>query len=136
MHAVITAAAESKDSVGGILETAVCGFPTGIGEPFFDSIESVLSHLLSVFLPSKGVQFGLGFGFADLYGSEANDAFCNRGGIRTLTNHNGGINGGISNGMPILIQSVIKPTASIFKYPADRRLSEWTGNRAADPWAP
>lgn len=115
MHTVITAAAESKDSVGGILETAICGFPAGIGEPFFDSIESVLSHLLFSVPAVKGVQFGLGFGFAELYGSEANDAFCNRGGIRTLTNHNGGINGGISNGMPILIQSVIKPTASIFK---------------------
>lgn len=62
------------------------------------------------------MQFGLGFGFADLYGSEANDPFCSKEGrIRTATNHNGGVNGGISNGMPILIQSVIKPTASIFR---------------------
>ena len=116
MHALITAAAERGDSVGGILETAVCGLPAGIGEPFFDSIESVLSHLLFSVPAVKGVQFGLGFGFADLYGSEANDPFCSKEGrIRTATNHNGGVNGGISNGMPILIQSVIKPTASIFR---------------------
>ena len=116
MHALITAAAERGDSVGGILETAVCGLSAGIGEPFFDSIESVLSHLLFSVPAVKGVQFGLGFGFADLYGSEANDPFCSKEGrIRTATNHNGGVNGGISNGMPILIQSVIKPTASIFR---------------------
>ena len=116
MHALITAAAERGDSVGGILETAVCGLPAGIGEPFFDSIESVLSHLLFSVPAVKGVQFGLGFGFADLYGSEANDPFCSKEGrIRTATNHNGGVNGGISNGMPILIQSVIKPTASIVR---------------------
>ena len=116
MHALITAAAERGDSVGGILETAVCGLPAGIGEPFFDSIESVLSHLLFSVPAVKGVQFGLGFGFADLFGSEANDPFCSKEGrIRTATNHNGGVNGGISNGMPILIQSVIKPTASIFR---------------------
>ncbi len=116
MHALITAAAERGDSVGGILETAVCGLTAGIGEPFFDSIESVLSHLLFSVPAVKGVQFGLGFGFADLYGSEANDPFCSKEGrIRTATNHNGGVNGGISNGMPILIQSVIKPTASIFR---------------------
>ena len=101
-HALITAAAERGDSVGGILETAVCGLPAGIGEPFFDSIESVLSHLLFSVPAVKGVQFGLGFGFADLFGSEANDPFCSKEGrIRTATNHNGGVNGGISNGMPI-----------------------------------
>lgn len=116
IHAVMEAAANDGDSVGGIIETAVVGLPAGIGEPFFDSIESVLSHLLFSVPAVKGVQFGLGFDFASYYGSQVNDAFCVQDGqIRTVTNHNGGINGGISNGMPIRFQCVIKPTASIFK---------------------
>ncbi len=116
MRTVIEAAANEGDSVGGIIETAVIGLPAGIGEPFFDSIESVLSHLLFSVPAVKGVQFGLGFDFADYYGSQANDAISFKDGkVVTKTNHNGGINGGISNGMPILFQCVIKPTASIFK---------------------
>ena len=116
MRAVITAAANDGDSVGGVIETAVVGLPAGIGEPFFDSIESVLSHLLFSVPAIKGVQFGLGFQFSDYFGSQANDAICIQDGkIQTKTNHNGGINGGISNGMPILFQCVVKPTASIFK---------------------
>ena len=116
IHSVMEAAADAGDSVGGIIETAVVGFPAGIGEPFFDSIESVLSHLLFSIPAVKGVQFGLGFGFEALYGSQANDPFyVKEGQIKTHTNHNGGINGGISNGMPILLQCVVKPTASIFK---------------------
>lgn len=116
IHAVMEAAAKDGDSVGGIIETAVVGFPAGIGEPFFDSIESVLSHLLFSVPAVKGVQFGLGFAFASYYGSQVNDAFCVQDGqIKTATNHNGGINGGISNGMPIRFQCVVKPTASIFK---------------------
>lgn len=112
----IEKARDAQDSVGGILESCIYGIPAGVGEPFFDSIESVLSHLLFSVPALKGVEFGLGFAFSDLFGSEANDAFEFKGGeVVTKTNNNGGINGGITNGMPIMIKSVIKPTPSIFK---------------------
>ncbi|MEG0361174.1 MAG: chorismate synthase [Longicatena sp.] len=116
MIQVIEESAALGDSVGGILESCILHVPTGVGEPFFDSIESRLSHLLFSVPALKGVEFGLGFGFANKYGSEANDSIIyadNR--VQTTTNNNGGINGGISNGMPILIRSVIKPTPSIYK---------------------
>ena len=115
MHALIEDAAAQGDSVGGILESCILHVPAGIGEPFFDSIESTLSHLLFSVPAVKGVEFGLGFGFADCYGSEANDALVYHDHMETRTNHNGGINGGISNGMPIMIRTVIKPTPSIYK---------------------
>lgn len=111
----IISAAKQKDSVGGILETIVTGVPAGLGQPFFDSVESRLSHLLFSIPAVKGVSFGLGFDFVKLFGSQANDAFYYDGQVRTKTNHNGGINGGISNGMPIQLQTVIKPTPSIFQ---------------------
>ncbi|MBQ7173769.1 MAG: chorismate synthase [Clostridia bacterium] len=114
MQNEILDARSRDDSLGGILETVVTGLPAGVGEPWFDSVESVLSHLLFSIPAVKGVEFGEGFGFADLPGSEANDAFClsNRK-ILTETNHNGGINGGITNGMPVLFRTVFKPTPSI-----------------------
>lgn len=117
MVAVIEEAHKKGDSVGGVLETAVVGMPTGIGEPFFGSVESVLSQLLFSVPAVKGVSFGAGFGFENLYGSEANDSFCmNKDGtVITETNNNGGINGGITNGMPIMIQTAIKPTPSIYQ---------------------
>ncbi len=116
MRTVIEEAAAEKDSVGGILETAIIGVPVGLGEPAFDSMESTLSHLLFSVPAIKGVSFGAGFDFANMKGSQANDAFINVDGtIQTETNHNAGINGGITNGMPIVIQSVVKPTPSIFK---------------------
>lgn len=109
-------AAASGDSVGGILETSIIGVPAGVGEPWFDTVESMLAHALFSVPAVKGVEFGAGFAFADMYGSEANDAFALRDGkIVTKTNNNGGINGGITNGMPILFNTVIKPTPSIFK---------------------
>ena len=112
----IEKAAERGDSVGGILETAVIGIPSGVGEPWFDSMESMLSHGLFSIPGVKGVEFGLGFAFADVYGSEGNDAFAVEDGrVITKTNNNGGINGGITNGMPIIFRTVIKPTPSIFK---------------------
>lgn len=102
------------DSVGGILDTAVTGIPAGIGEPSFDSLESCLAHAVFSVGAVKGIAFGSGFGFAGMRGSEANDPFAVRDGkIVTLTNHNGGINGGISNGMPVRFHTVIKPTPSI-----------------------
>lgn len=112
----IREAAMDLDSVGGVLETAVTGLPAGIGEPFFDSVESELAHLLFSVPAVKGVSFGIGFEFAGLRGSVANDPIvAENGRIRMATNHNGGINGGITNGMPIRIHTVIKPTPSIYK---------------------
>jgi chorismate synthase len=90
------------------------GLPAGLGDPFFDSLESRLSHALFSVPAVKGVEFGDGFGLADLRGSQANDAMHYEDGVvRTMTNHNGGITGGITNGMPVLFRVVVKPTASI-----------------------
>lgn len=116
MTAEMEKAAAAGDSVGGILETAVTGMPAGIGEPFFHSVESRVSALLYSVPAVKGVAFGDGFSFAALYGSEANDPFYMEGGqVKTRTNRNGGINGGITNGMPIRFQTAVKPTPSIYK---------------------
>ena len=115
MRREIEAAASEGDSVGGILETAVTGLPAGLGEPWFDSVESLLSHALFSIPAVKGVEFGEGFGFADMRGSEANDALrVVNGRVVTTTNHNGGINGGITNGMPVTFRCAVKPTPSIF----------------------
>ena len=116
MRRAIEQAADEGDSVGGLLETAVIGIPAGIGEPWFDSVESMLSHALFSIPAVKGVEFGAGFDLARMRGSEANDPFCVRDGrIETLTNRNGGINGGITNGMPILFRCAVKPTPSIYR---------------------
>ncbi len=116
MQAAIRAAAAEGDSVGGILETVAVGLPAGVGEPFFDSVESELAHLLFSVPAVKGVEFGAGFGFARLRGSQANDAFVLREGrVATATNRNGGLNGGITNGMPVVVRTVVKPTASIYQ---------------------
>lgn len=116
MRACIEDAASEGDSVGGILETAVIGLPAGIGEPWFDTVEGVLSHALFSIPAVKGVEFGEGFGMADLRGSEANDALrMENGRVITATNHNGGINGGITNGMPLIFRCAVKPTPSIFQ---------------------
>ena len=116
MRACIEDAASEGDSVGGILETAIIGLPAGIGEPWFDTVEGVLSHALFSIPAVKGVEFGEGFGMADLRGSEANDAMrIQNGRIITTTNHNGGINGGITNGMPVIFRCAVKPTPSIFQ---------------------
>lgn len=102
------------DSVGGILESAVIGMPSGVGEPWFDTLEGMLAHALFSIPAVKGVEFGLGFAFADAYGSEANDALrVDNGRVITETNNSGGICGGITNGMPIIFRTVIKPTPSI-----------------------
>ena len=112
----IEKAAEEKDSVGGILETAISGLPAGVGEPWFDSFESVLAKGLFAIPAVKGVEFGLGFEFANTTGSRSNDPFIIKNGeIKTETNNNGGINGGITNGMPVIFRTVIKPTPSIFR---------------------
>lgn len=116
MQQSILAAKSDLDSVGGILETAVLGMPPGIGEPFFNSVESVLAHLVFSVPAVKGIEFGAGFSFAQMRGSQANDPFrmaAER--IVTQSNNNGGVNGGISNGMPIIFRTVIKPTPSIYQ---------------------
>lgn len=116
MRKVILEAKENGDSVGGTIECAIIGVPAGFGDPFFDSVESTLSHLLFSVPAVKGVEFGLGFDMANLYGSEANDDFYYDGEeVKTKTNNNGGILGGITSGMPIVFKSAIKPTASIIK---------------------
>lgn len=114
MKSAIKEAREQLDSVGGVLETAVIGLPAGVGEPWFDSVESILSHALFSIPAVKGVEFGDGFSICDKRGSDANDQFLMENGkVKTLTNHNGGINGGITNGMPLLFRCAIKPTPSI-----------------------
>ena len=117
MQAAIRAAGAEGDSVGGMLETAILGLPTGLGEPYFDSVESLLAHAAFSIPAVKGIEFGTGFGFADLRGSAANDAFRmdEAGRVVTRTNHNAGLNGGISNGMPVVFRTVVKPTPSIYK---------------------
>ena len=107
-------AKDSHNSVGGVIETMVFGLNPGYGNPFFDSIESTLAHLLFSVPAVKGVEFGKGFGITKLFGSESNDEFyIDNGTIKTKTNNSGGIQGGISNGMPIVFKTAIKPTASI-----------------------
>lgn len=116
MTQYIEQAASTGDSVGGIVETGILHLQAGIGEPMFHSLESTLSHYLFSVPAIKGVEFGLGFEFANHYGSEVNDAFYyDKDTVKTKTNHNAGINGGISNGMPIIIRCAIKPTPSIYK---------------------
>ena len=116
MTNAITDAATNGDSVGGIIETAIIGMPEGVGEPWFDSVESLISHMMFSIPAVKGIEFGKGFEIADLKGSDANDAMrLENGKIVTATNNNGGINGGITNGMPIIFRTAIKPTPTIFK---------------------
>ena len=116
MREIIAKAAQVGDSVGGILETAVIGLPAGVGEPFFDTLESMLSHAMFSIPALKGIEFGLGFDIAKYLGSKVNDELdVVEGKVVTTTNHNGGINGGISNGMPLVFRTAIKPTPSIFK---------------------
>lgn len=116
MRAAIEQAAAEGDSVGGILETVVTGLPAGLGEPWFDTVEGLLSHGLFSIPAVKGVSFGDGFDLAELRGSVANDPYCYQNGRAVTTkNSNGGINGGITNGMPLVIRTVIKPTPSIYK---------------------
>ena len=116
MQEAIRTAGSEGDSVGGVLETIVTGLPAGIGEPWFDSVESELAHLMFAIPACKGLEFGAGFAFAAMRGSEANDPLTMQNGrIATATNKNGGINGGITNGMPLVFRTVLKPTPSIYK---------------------
>ena len=113
----IKEATKNGDSLGGILETVVYGLPTGVGKPWFDTFEGNIAKIIFSVPAVKGIEFGDGFMLSEKYGSEANDSFYydENKNVRTKTNHNGGINGGISNGMPVVFRTVIKPTPSISK---------------------
>ena len=114
MEEKIAAARSAGDSLGGIIQTAVSGMPAGVGEPWFDSLEGVIARAVFAIGGIKGIEFGRGFAFGGLRGSEANDPFAMRGGrVVTLSNNSGGINGGISNGMPIVFNMAVRPTPSI-----------------------
>ncbi|WP_411682072.1 chorismate synthase [Clostridium thailandense] len=113
----ILKAKEEGDSVGGTIETAVLNLPPGIGNPFFNSIESTISGLLFSIPAVKGVEFGAGFDIAGMKGSEANDEYFidKNKEIKAKSNNNGGVVGGITNGMPLIFRAAIKPTPSISK---------------------
>ena len=111
-NAIISSAQQSQDSVGGVVECRVQGVKAGLGEPFFDSVESLAAHLLFSVPAVKGVEFGAGFEAARMRGSEHNDPIISADGT-TATNHAGGIVGGITNGNEIVARIAVKPTASI-----------------------
>lgn len=113
---IILDAKSQNDSVGAKIECAVDNLPIGLGEPFFESLESRLSQMMFSIPAIKGVEFGLGFEFADRYASQCNDEyFVNDNKIQTKTNNNGGVLGGLSNGMPLIFNLVVKPTPTISK---------------------
>ncbi len=116
MQDLIRRAAGKGDSIGGMIECAAFGLPAGLGDPMFDGIESLLSAALFGIPGVKGVSFGSGFDCIKMYGSEHNDPFyIEKDEVRTASNHSGGIQGGITNGMPLVLRIAMKPTASIAK---------------------
>ena len=116
MEAAIVDARKAGDSLGGIVECIALGLPVGVGEPLFDALDADLAKALFGVPAVKGVEFGAGFAAAELRGSENNDAFLLKNGkVATQTDNAGGILGGLSNGMPIMIRVAIKPTPSIAK---------------------
>ena len=118
-------AAAAGDSLGGVVECRVGGLPVGIGEPFFDSVESRIAHLLFSVPAVKGVEFGSGFAGSRLRGSQNNDPIVDRDG-HTATNHAGGINGGITNGNEVVVRAALKPTPSISRV---QNTYNWTTDR-------
>ena len=109
-------ARKDGDSVGGVIECMILGIEAGVGNPFFDSVESTLAHLIFSVPSVKGIEFGRGFDITKMKGSNANDQYYLQGkNIKTKTNNNGGISGGITNGMPVIFRVAIKPTPSIYK---------------------
>lgn len=104
-------AIDAKDSIGGIIECRVSGLPVGLGEPFFDSAESIISHMVFAIPAVRGIEFGTGFAAAKMFGSQHNDALQDAEG-HTVTNHAGGIVGGISNGNELVFRIAVKPTSS------------------------
>lgn len=124
-ESIVSKAVDELDSVGGVIECKATNVPVGMGEPFFDSVESILAHLLFSVPAVKGVEFGNGFAAAALRGSENNDPIISPDGT-TATNNSGGINGGITNGNPIVVRVAVKPTPSIAK--EQNTLNSKTGN--------
>ena len=114
-------AIDAKDSIGGIIECRVNGLPIGLGEPFFDSVESLLAHMVFAIPAVRGVEFGTGFAAARMFGSEHNDAIEDMEG-RTRTNHAGGVVGGITNGNELVFRIAIKPTSST---PKEQQTLNW-----------
>lgn len=112
IEAAIDEVVEAHDSLGGLVECRATGLPVGWGEPFFDSVESAISHIVFAIPATKGIEFGSGFAAAAMRGSEHNDAIVTPEG-KTLSNHAGGVNGGISNGNELVFRVAIKPTSSI-----------------------
>ncbi len=115
-------AIDAKDSIGGIIECRVSDLPTGLGEPFFDSVESLLAHAVFAIPAVRGIEFGTGFAAAKMFGSEHNDSIVNANGT-TKTNHAGGIVGGITNGNELVFRIAIKPTSST---PKPQQSLNWT----------
>lgn len=116
MLQAIRSARAQGDSLGGMLETAVCGLDAGIGDPWFDTVEGKIAHIAFSVPGVKGIDFGEGFSLAGMRGSEANDLFCvSQGSVATETNRSGGINGGITNGMPIVFRTAFRPAPTIMK---------------------
>ncbi|MGA8543443.1 MAG: chorismate synthase [Thermoplasmata archaeon] len=114
MEQAIAVARREGDSLGGVVEVRIDGVPVGLGEPFFDSIESAIAHAAFAVPAVKGIEFGAGFRAARMRGSEHNDPFVYVGDqVRTSTNHAGGILGGLATGMPVVFRVVVKPTSSI-----------------------
>lgn len=111
IESAVDKAVEQKDSIGGIVQCKIEQVPVGLGEPFFDSVEAVMSHLVFSIPAIKGIEFGSGFQAARMTGSEHNDNILNTGGT-TETNHAGGINGGITNGNEVVFRVAVKPTSS------------------------
>jgi chorismate synthase len=112
IEAAVRSAAEAQDSIGGLIECRADGLPVGLGEPFFDSVESLISHLVFAIPGIKGIEFGSGFGCSRMRGSECNDAFIDSDG-KTATNHAGGVNGGLTNGNSLVFRVAVKPPSSI-----------------------
>ena len=114
VEAAVLAAKSEQDSIGGVIQTGICGLPAGLGEPWFDSLEGVLARAMFAVGGVKGIEFGDGFGLSGLRGPQAHDPFRMQDGrVVTESNRNGGINGGITNGMPVVFNLAVKPTPSI-----------------------
>lgn len=127
MRAAIAQAHAEGDSLGGVIECAAVGLPAGLGEPMFGGMESKLAAALYAIPAVKGVEFGAGFRAAQMRGSEHNDAYAVRGGrVVMLSNHAGGILGGITSGAPLLFRIAVKPTPSVSRPQRSVRLSDMT----------
>lgn len=124
MRREILSAQEKRDSVGGIIELAVVGLPVGVGSHMFGGIENRIAAAMFAVPAVKGIEFGAGFSAANLYGSENNDSYYFDGGVKTKTNNSGGVLGGMTTGMPLLMRVAFKPTPSIAAKQESVSLSE------------